>query len=95
MVFDYRSPEWAKLRLAALRRDKFQCIICGQSVRGKGRSRVDHIQTVKSSPDLAWSLSNLRTLCPSCDNARHSEKMRKGGIEKEPVDEDGYPPSWK
>ncbi len=95
MLFDYRSAEWAKLRLAALRRDGFQCTNCQTSVRGKGRSRVDHIQTIRSRPDLAWTLSNLRTLCPACDNARHSEKMRKDGVEKEAVDEEGYPSSWR
>jgi 5-methylcytosine-specific restriction endonuclease McrA len=89
----YQSTEWAKLRLAALRRDGWRCTICGNDLRGKGQSRVDHIEPVKKRPDLALRLDNLRCLCPSCDNQRHAEKGR-GGLEKEIINEAGYPPGW-
>ena len=71
----YQTPEWKHLRAQALRRDCFKCVVCGASVVGKGRSRVDHILDLKRRPDLAMSLDNLRTLCSTCDNKRHAEKM--------------------
>ena len=90
---NYQSTEWDKLRRQALRRDDYTCQFCGQKVLGKkinGHSPiVDHIETVKSRPDLAMHLGNLRVLCRSCDNKRHSEKGR--GFEVEPVGEDGFP----
>lgn len=87
----YQSAEWRELRLRALRRDGWMCLWCGRSVRGKGQSRVDHVRTVREAPHLALSLDNLRTLCPSCDNKRHSEK----GKHHEPVNAQGYPQDWQ
>ena len=63
-----RSRRWRALRLEALRRDGFGCIQCG----ARGRLEVDHIQPVRTRPDLAYSLENLQTLCPRC----HSRKTR-------------------
>src|SRR5574338_1233005 len=40
----YLSPEWKILRLAALRRDRWRCVICGVSIAGKGQATVDHIK---------------------------------------------------
>ena len=85
----YRTPRWRKLRLEVLRRDAYTCVMCGASVRGKGQARVDHIRPVKIHPELAWDKTNLRTLCPTCDNRRHSEKMRK--TEAVPIGADGFP----
>jgi 5-methylcytosine-specific restriction endonuclease McrA len=89
----YSSKEWHDLRLAALKNAKFACSVCGRSVRGKGKSRVDHIQSTRSHPELKLTLSNLRVLCPSCDNKRHSEKGL-GGVERQTINENGFPPEW-
>lgn len=72
----YTSMAWRKMRAQIRKRDRYKCHICGADVRGPGKSRVDHIQTVKDRPDLRLSPSNLRTLCVPCDNARHAEKNR-------------------
>ena len=74
MTFDYGSVQWKVARAIALKRARYECENCGISVRGLGKSRVDHRQTVKDKPDLAFEQSNLRVLCPTCDNRRHAEK---------------------
>jgi 5-methylcytosine-specific restriction endonuclease McrA len=89
--FHYKHPRWLNLRRKALARDGWRCTVCSADVRGKGAARVDHIVPVRTDPTLAWTLSNLRTLCPSCDNKRHSEK---GGRERPPIGLDGYPEGW-
>jgi 5-methylcytosine-specific restriction endonuclease McrA len=90
--FSYWSPRWHNLRRKVLARDNYCCTSCGISVRGKGLSRVDHIQPVKSRPDLAYDAANLRTLCASCDNMRHAEK---GGKDKPAIGLDGLPDNWR
>ena len=70
----YDTPEWRSVRKAALSRDHWACTACGASLSGKGQSRVDHIQPLRTRPDLGLSLDNLRCLCPKCDNKRHGEK---------------------
>jgi 5-methylcytosine-specific restriction protein A len=62
------SRRWPALRLAAKRRDGFRCVKCG-AVR---RLEVDHIQPVRTNPELSFELSNLQTLCASC----HTHKTR-------------------
>ena len=84
----YKTPEWKALRLLCLKRDKWACVLCGASVRGVGLSRVNHKHSRKMRPDLALSLSNLETLCATCDNAHHSEK---GGHDRAPTKADGMP----
>jgi 5-methylcytosine-specific restriction endonuclease McrA len=63
-----RDRRWPALRLAAKRRDGWRCRSCG----GRGRLEVDHVQPVRSHPELGFELSNLQTLCVSC----HSRKTR-------------------
>lgn len=94
----YNSTRWRELRKSVLKRDRYLCTNCGTSVRGLGKSRVDHIKTAKHHPELFWDMKNLRTLCPACDNARHSEKgkgrsdeterMRQTGLDGLPSDPD-------
>ena len=70
----YQSEKWRALRLVALRRDRYRCVICSNSVAGKGMARVDHILPVSTHPHLALHLANVRSLCPRCDNQGHREK---------------------
>jgi hypothetical protein len=85
----YTSKEWYRVRTLALIRDGYRCVVCGTSVREKGASRVDHIVDRKVAPALALDLGNLRVLCASCDNKRHSEKGT--GIPKIEIGLNGYP----
>ncbi len=75
----YTSPEWRELRIYVLRRDRWRCVLCGRAVHHKGMARVDHIRPRREAPELAMEATNLRTLCPTCDNQRHAEKGRKPG----------------
>ena len=86
----YSSRPWKELRRKALARAGYRCEWCGVSVRGKGASRVDHIRPRKQYPQLALAISNLRVLCPGCDNKRHAEKGR-GMVEKSETGADGFP----
>lgn len=61
-----RDRRWPALRLMALRRDGWRCVQCGS----RHRLEVDHIQSVATRPDLAFTLDNTQTLCGSC----HSKK---------------------
>ncbi len=63
-----RSPRWKALRLQALRRDQFKCVQCP----ARGRLEVDHIKPVRTNPELAFTLSNLQSLCGRC----HARKTR-------------------
>lgn len=86
----YQSKEWKAIRLLALKRDDYKCVKCGISVDGYKRSRVDHILELKARPDLALTLSNLQSLCPSCDNNKHAAKLGHKPKEILGSDDDGY-----
>ena len=73
----YDTPQWKAVRRLVLVRDGYRCTVCGCSVRGKGKARVDHVRSINERPDLALALSNLRVLCGSCDNQSHREKGHK------------------
>lgn len=85
----YKSKEWHRIRNKTLIRDNFRCVWCDNDVRLRGRSRVDHIKPLKTHPELSLDLTNLRTLCSSCDNKRHREK----GFNhlKTQIDSNGFP----
>ena len=90
----YGLQAWKDLRRQALIRDQHRCTQCKASVAKKRSSRVDHIIPRRQNPGLQIELSNLRTLCVPCDNARHSEKGRRG-VEREQIGVDGLPDRWR
>lgn len=74
----YGTAEWKRLRSATLKRDGYQCVgLPGEPCRTLGQGRggrliADHIQPRRAGG--ADKLSNLRTLCPACDNRRHGRR---------------------
>ena len=68
----YQSSAWQSLRKQALARDRYHCVLCGANVGARGAARVDHIKPRAQYPGLALVLSNVRTLCATCDNRRHA-----------------------
>jgi 5-methylcytosine-specific restriction endonuclease McrA len=92
----YSSAEWRTARRAALKRDRYRCVICRADVAKLGTSRVDHILPRKRFPRLALSLSNLRTLCARCDTIQALERLeRKDAPRFERVDENGETAAWR
>lgn len=89
--FSYRDKRWWNLRRKALIRDGYRCQRCGANIYGKGKSRVDHIVPVRANLQLAYTLSNLRCLCPSCDNKRHWEKGHANSKNRVQIGVDGWP----
>lgn len=89
----YKSKEWFKVRAQVLSLALYRCCVCGRDVRGKGNSRVDHIVPLRVDWSKRLDKSNLRVLCPSCDNKRHSEK--NSNVEKLEIDQNGFPPDWR
>jgi 5-methylcytosine-specific restriction endonuclease McrA len=57
----YSSTDWRALRQAALKRDRFRCVMCG-----KAAVVVDHIVSRRAGG--GDDLGNLRCLCRACDN---------------------------
>jgi hypothetical protein len=70
----YDRKAWRVLRKQILHRDGYRCVRCSAYVGGKGDARIDHVEPLTMAPHRALDPSNLRTLCPTCDNRSHSEK---------------------
>lgn len=64
------TRRWQVLRQAILERDGWACVSCG--IR-RGRLEVDHIQPVRTHPELSFDPGNLQSLCSPC----HSRKTRQ------------------
>lgn len=62
------TKRWQVLRLKIMERDEWRCVKCGDF----RRLEVDHIEPVRTHPELSFEASNLQTLCRVC----HSEKTR-------------------
>lgn len=90
----YKSKEWQAVRARVLRRDGYRCVVCQADLRPKGMSRVDHILSIRSRPELALVMTNLRSLCPSCDNSRHAGRGT-GADDRPMLANDGLPDSWR
>src|SRR5262245_13179941 len=70
----YSSRAWKALRIRTLHRQGWLCLWCGASLAGQGMARVDHIKPRHYFPGRALDPTNVRALCPACDNRRHAEK---------------------
>ncbi|HZK25054.1 MAG TPA: HNH endonuclease [Oscillospiraceae bacterium] len=78
----YQSKEWRATRARVLQRDRYECQTCKD--RGKvtvGTEdrplEVHHIKHLKDYPLLGLAEDNLLTLCASCHNEEHPEKLIK------------------
>jgi len=89
----YKSKEWYRMRNVILVRDNYSCRMCGAYVRPKGQNCVDHIISRRRRPDLSLDPNNLQTLCHSCHNKQ--KQIMEANEHKVPVDESGFPASWR
>lgn len=71
----YKHRHWKNnIRLRALERDNYECQECKRRGKySKGRN-VHHIKELRDRPDLAYTLSNLETLCIQCHNLEHGKE---------------------
>jgi len=87
----YLSPQWQKLRLEVLRRDKYLCHHCGVKCLGKAKGfpspHVDHILPRKKGGKD--HIDNLRTLCGPCHSRTTANDRHHA--DKPTIGADGYP----
>jgi len=62
----YHTPAWRKLRVVALRRDKYLCQDCLKDKRVTLATEVHHMRPAEDYPELALDIGNLRCLCWHC-----------------------------
>lgn len=70
----YQSPRWELKRRAILRRDGYMCQECKRYGRIRQATTVHHIKHLDEHPELAYTDSNLVSLCANCHNKMHPEK---------------------
>lgn len=78
----YRSGEWLRKRAEVLERDNNECQKCKQQGKFKKADCVHHIKHLEHRPDLALTDDNLTSLCGTCHNSEHPEKLRKNRYTK-------------
>lgn len=83
----YKSKEWQNVRAAALLRDAYLCVMCGQPAE-----EVHHIKHINKrnvmDPSVTLNLDNLACLCRACHMKEHIEDKANGNRAKA---EAGYP----
>lgn len=70
----YKSPRWEKKREHILRRDGYLCQECRRYGKMVPATTVHHIEHLDEHPELAYTDSNLESLCAACHNKAHPEK---------------------
>lgn len=83
----YHSREWRRKRLEILARDNYECQHC--KVEGKVATaslEVHHIKHLDKHPLLGLDNANLVTVCTSCHNKEHPEKLESFKKSKPKVD---------
>lgn len=73
----YKTKEWRKKRLEMLKRDNFECQMCKERGLQTQAQTVHHIVHLRDDRSLALEDSNLISLCNSCHNEVHPEKLKK------------------
>lgn len=86
----YKSRRWKALRLQALERDNNECQQCKERGYFHVAECVHHIKEVKEVPQLALTLSNLKSLCNKCHNITHGKCGSKKIIEKKFINEERW-----
>lgn len=73
----YNSIYWLNKRAEALERDHNECQKCKSKGLFASADCVHHKKHVKKYPHLALELENLTSLCNSCHDEEHPEKLKK------------------
>lgn len=70
----YKSKEWQTKRKEIIKRDR-ECIHCKQAGKYSHADTVHHIIHLRANPSLALVDTNLITLCKTCHDKQHPEKL--------------------
>jgi 5-methylcytosine-specific restriction protein A len=74
----YHSPEWIRVRKAALQRDGYLCQLRLSQKCTTLATEVHHIKPRKDYPELALDLANLISCCWYChEETKPRERKRK------------------
>lgn len=73
----YNSSLWLCKRTEALNRDNNECQKCKTKGLFTPADCVHHKKHVRKYPHLALELDNLTSLCNSCHDEEHPEKLKK------------------
>lgn len=76
-MFNYKSTKWKHKQKAILRRDGYMCQWCKRYGKQVSATTVHHIKHADEYPELAYTDSNLISLCSGCHNKAHPEKAAK------------------
>jgi 5-methylcytosine-specific restriction protein A len=74
--YDHR---WRKLRVDALKRDQYLCIMCRADGRATPADDVDHKIPIAFNPMLRLDIDNLQSLCREHHAKKTAEDLRKYG----------------
>lgn len=78
-----RCADWTgKHRLRLLRVGGCTCKGCGVALHADAPYFVDHIQPVSTHPELAFTESNLQTLCETCHKKKSQAEAKAVGMTK-------------
>jgi len=78
--------DWKRVRLLALRRDKFVCQHCLKENRVTVAVDVDHIVPIDAVPQLRLKLDNLQSLCRPCHRAKTEHDRATQRPDTPPID---------
>lgn len=87
----YKSKEWKRKRKEILRRDNYECQRCKREGGFSKATTVHHIKHLDEHPELALVDSNLESLCSTCHNVEHPEKLKKVEVNRR---ENVIPERW-
>ena len=83
----YKSSNWLKLRLKALKRDNYDCQQCKRLGKVSKSQNVHHKLEIEFYPEHALDIDNLETLCINCHNVEHGRLFGNGSRKKRWNDE--------
>lgn len=69
------TARWRKVRELKRRRDPL-CEDCAERGATEPMTEVHHLVPVRERPDLAFVMTNLRSLCDPCHRRRSAEERR-------------------
>lgn len=67
----YKTSKWQRVRMIALIRDNFLCVECKKNGIDTPATEVHHVVEISVSPELAYNLDNLASICRKCHLKTH------------------------